>query len=247
MGCPYLAKSELYGEMATLLCSETTTPPDPKYSLKYCKSERDFEKCAYFHLKRWKSRAHFDLRQVESNKYTGLKKLDSSQMLRGIIRRLIRRLNNCEQCKSLQSRGTKRRLCFLHQFYIEKTAYALQEIHGFNNLNPLSFYMSKHGPESIEISSFLSGQQLLTMWSLSKDDAYGKLGFGGLEAEERGLFYKLIDRYLNMPKKQLEILTTKHYELTHKNEFDRIIESMKNYYENIVDYEKEVRVLLKLI
>jgi len=237
MGCPYFEKSGS--------CGETKTLPGPSYSLKYCsKDEEHYEKCAQFNLKRWKDGAHFDLRKIEPGKYPRLRKFGSSQIIRGIIREIIHKVNKCNYCKSLQSHG-KRGLCYLHSFYVQKTVYALQEIHGFNSQTPFNFKAVKHGPFSDEVSNFLAGQEFLTAWSMSKDDVYGQLGVGGLEEQEQGLFYKLINRYLETPKQQLETLTTKHYELVHvgvAHEFDRIIRSLKEKYQNSDDYEKEVKI-----
>lgn len=234
MGCIYFGNG---------ICSETKTHPDPRYSLKYCsKSQEHYEKCAFFNLKRWKDKAHFDLRLVESDKYVGLKNLTRSQILRGILRRIILKVEKCVKCKSLQRYG-KKGLCHIHSVYVQKTAYALQEIHGFNNTDPLKFEMGIEGPFSREVDLYLKGQDFITEWSASKVDAYGVLGRGGLEEHEEAIFYKLINRYLNMPKKQLEILTTTHYEITRKGQNDWVIDSLKEKYKNIEDYEKEVKIL----
>lgn len=150
-------------------------------------------------------------------------------------------MEKCDKCKLLQKQG-KKGLCYIHRFYVQKTAYALQEIHGFNSETPLNFKKGTRGPFSDEADHYIKGQEFITEWSASKDDANGKLGIGGLEDHEKGIFYKLIDRYLKMPAKQLEILTTKHYEITQKSQIDWMLDSLKEKYGNIEDYEKEVKI-----
>lgn len=177
MGCPYFEESGV--------CRETRLVPDPKYSLRYCsKEEERYEKCAQFNLKRWKDAAHFDLRRIEETKYPGLRKFGSSQILHGIIREISGWVSKCPRCQSLQTQG-KKGLCYLHSFYMQKTAYALQEIHGFNSQTPLNFKPAKHGPFSDEVNDFLKGQEFLTAWKDAKVDDYGKQGIGGLGRRTR--------------------------------------------------------------
>lgn len=237
MGCPYFEK--------TGMCGETKTLPGPSYSLNYCsKSEEHYEKCAQFNLKKWKERGSFDLRLIDSEMYTRLRNFDSSQMLRGIVRAIFPRVNKCQHCKDLQKQG-KKGLCFIHSFYVQKIAYVLQEIHGFNTQSPLKFIPMKYGPFSEEVTAFLEGQEFLSSWSQSKDDSYGQLGVGGLGDQEQGIFYKLIDRYLQTPKQQLEIFATKHHELSHVgtvDEFDAIVRSLKEKYPNGNEYAKELEI-----
>lgn len=227
-------------------CKETQKSPTLDFVRKFCSKDQGFTKCAFYNLWKWKTGDNLDLRRIESDEYSGLKKLDSLAVLHGVIRYMIRTLTTCPRCSEVKHAKGREKYCDTHRFYIQKIVYCLQEIHGLGARSAFKFLSMERGPISDEVSEILQGQQLLGLWSDSKLDEHGQVGVGGLSSEEQGLLRTLVKRYIYFPKDQLGILTTEHYHLAHPEQLvpssDRIVDSLRDKYKNIEDYERERKI-----
>lgn len=145
----------------------------------------------------------YNPKRIDENpeKYPNLISMKTSEF----IAYLTSNFPYCSKCEKLLKQ--KNKLCFKHQFLIQKLAYIAQEIYGFK-LN-LEWHINVYGPISPTLYRITTKRSITIHYKQVLEAK--ELRIEKLNNEEKRFLKNFINFFLQWPLSELELLVTEHY------------------------------------